>query len=79
MNVPYVKEFDKNGSVENPIIGSYITSGENRRSRRMKEARFQNNRKTYQLQVIGIRKFRKILQRFYRKDGTIGIVKHYLS
>jgi hypothetical protein len=84
MNVPYVKQFNEKGELTNPIKGIYPQPFENRHTRRLKEARFANNRKSAQIQVLGGKgtkqtKYRKVLQRFFRKDGTIGIVKHYLS
>lgn len=34
MNKPYVKEYDENGIVLNPIVGSYRTKYPNRKERR---------------------------------------------
>lgn len=35
-NTPYVKRYDENGQVKNPIRGAYINHGINRRGRRQK-------------------------------------------
>jgi len=35
-NIPYVKTFDKNGKLENPIDGFYISPYPNRKQRRSK-------------------------------------------
>lgn len=68
-NTPYVKSFNKEGELENPIKGEYLHGLPNRQSRRKKEPRFLNNKKTYPLQVIGVNKFRKHLQVIALKDG----------
>lgn len=81
-NIPYVKQYDANGEVTNPIRGLYPNRGPNRKTRRMGDGRFMNNRKSAQIQVVPGRppvKYRKVLQRYYKKDGSIGIVKHYLE
>ena len=44
MNIPYVKQFDKNGVLTNPIIGSYKNSSPNRQARNSKLLRNFNNR-----------------------------------
>lgn len=33
-NKPYVKRYDENGKITNPIKGAYLTNGLNRRQRR---------------------------------------------
>ena len=78
-NTPYVRRLDENGSLINPITGAYVGYGQNRRTRRMGEARFLNNRRSADIQVVGARKFRKVLQRYYKKDGSIGVIKHWLE
>lgn len=47
MNTPYVKKYDKNGEVSNPIIGHYPSLGPNRKMRRLDKnrPRLMNNRK----------------------------------
>lgn len=83
MNAPYVKEF-KDGVLLNPITSVYCSFFENRHTCRLKETRFANNRKSAQIQILGGKgekqtKYRKALQRYFKKDGSIGIVKHYLQ
>ena len=43
MNTPYVKQYE-NGTLINPINGSYISHSPNRRARRFKNSRPFNNR-----------------------------------
>lgn len=50
-NKPYVKEFDAQGVLLNPIVGSYESKGPNRRDRRGKEPRFIGNGKNHRLTV----------------------------
>lgn len=78
-NVPYVKHFTENGELENPIDRVYRNIGPNRRERRWSEPRFLNNRKSANIQIIGTKKYRKVLQRYFKKDGSIGIIKHWLE
>lgn len=37
MNQPYIKKYNENGQLMNPIIGAYINHFPNRRKRREKE------------------------------------------
>lgn len=78
-NTPYVRRLDENGELINPITGAYVGCGQNRRTRRMEEGRFLNNRRSANIHVISTRKFRKVLQRYYKKDGSIGVIKHWLE
>lgn len=78
-NTPYVRRLDENGSLINPIVGAYVGYGQNRRTRRMEEGRFLNNRRSADIHIVGTRKFRKVLQRYYKKDGSIGVIKHWLE
>lgn len=94
MNIPYVKHFDENGTLTNPITGTYPQPFDNRRTRRFSEPRFLNNRKGVHLQDTGHgRVFRKVLQNVYKLRAQpkgkrkypqapiydqIGVVKHYL-
>lgn len=87
-NVPYVKHFTENGELENPIDRVYRNIGPNRRERRWSEPRFSNNRKSAKIQVLESayyehgnkpKKYRKVLQRYFKKDGSIGIIKHWLE
>lgn len=52
MNTPYVKQYDVNGVLTNPIEDKYLNSGENRKSRRRKEPRILNNANTYPVRVV---------------------------
>jgi hypothetical protein len=78
-NVPYVRQLDENGELLNPIDRIYRNIGPNRRERRWSEPRFLNNRGTYPIQVLKATKYRKVLQRYFKKDGSIGIIKHWLE
>lgn len=58
-NQPYVKQFDEQGILKNPIIGSYRHKSPNRAKRREPEGRALSNKKGIQLVVIGNTKFKK--------------------
>lgn len=51
MNITYVKQFDTNGLLLNPIEGIYINEEPNRKTRRQRPIRFTNNKKHYHLTV----------------------------
>lgn len=79
-NKPYVKQFDKTtGELLNPIRGLYPNVGPNRKERRYRESRFMNNRGGAHIQVVKTTKFRKVLQRYYKASGEVGVVKHWLE
>jgi hypothetical protein len=44
MNAPYVKQFDENGVVTNPINGKYVNEFPNRSQRNAKKPRDFNNK-----------------------------------
>jgi len=87
MNVPYVKQFDKNGVITNPIIGSYISEGENRATRRKikQKQRFYGESKNHHLTVVKSLKYRRVKQLIECKDkkgkytGEIRVIEHYLA
>jgi len=87
MNVSYVKQFDKNGVVTNPIIGSYISEGENRAERRKikQKQRFYGESKNHHLTVIKTAKYKRVKQKIECKDkkgkltGEIKVIEHYIA
>lgn len=84
-NIPYVKQFDKNGELTNPINGAYKHEFENRKKRRApkNKERFMNNRKTMQTVVFKTHRFLKMIQhvRFFNKETEkfeIRRIEHYV-
>lgn len=75
MNRPYVKQYDANGDLINPIVSKFLNTEPNRRDRReemFNKTRLFSNKKGIQLVVtkIGWRKFtkyRKIFQNIGKK------------
>lgn len=71
MNTPYVKKFDENGVVTNPIIGKYKNESPNRRENRLltknNGPRFTNNRKGIALTVLKTMKYKRLIQVVTRK------------
>lgn len=65
-NIPYVKAYDANGDLINPILFAYKNNGPNRKQRRSKPGRLINNKKGIQLVVVrtgpySFSKFEKVL------------------
>ena len=79
-NKPYVKQFDVNGKLLNPITKSnpYFSVFDNRKKRHTKEKRFNNNRNSYPLTVFKTDKFVRQIQHIFLKDGSIKSILHYL-
>ncbi len=65
MNTPYVKKFDKNGNLVNPIVGSYNSLEnypQNRAQRRKKDTRFRGNTKGVSLTIVKTEKYKRVIQ-----------------
>ena len=79
MNVPYVKVYDKNGNVTNPIKEVYLSKFDNRKARRSfkNETRFIGNGKNYHLTVLKESRFVRFVQEIITKTG-IKRINHYL-
>lgn len=78
MNIPYVKQYDDNGVILNPIIGKYVNSFLNRKDRRNKPTRFMNNSNSTPMVVNGSRRYLKSLQIVQSKNGKIKHIYHYI-
>ena len=79
-NIPYVKVYNENGELTNPINGFY-KSGVSKRTN--KKERFMNNSKGIQLVVTKTSKYYKRLQKitFVDDKGTIKnkVIEHYIK
>ncbi len=64
MNISYVKKYDENGIVINPIVGSYTHDSDNRKSRRevKQKNRFFGNGKNAPLSVSKHGKYARRIQ-----------------
>ena len=62
MNTPYVKKFDKNGQLINPIEGIYKSESQNRSERRRKPTRFRGNKKGISLTIVKTEKYKRVIQ-----------------
>lgn len=78
MNIPYVKQFDNNGVLLNPIKGSYLSEFHNRRARREKSTRFYGESKNYHLTVTGTIKYLRLKQYEFDKEGNKKVIEHYI-
>ena len=62
-NQPYVKKYNEQGDVTNPITTAYVHSNEsNRASRKGRTARFHGNGKQHPLTVYDKGKYRRAVQ-----------------
>lgn len=80
INTPYVKVYDSNGNVSNPIVGSYPSLAPNRKQRRAikQKNRFYGESKNYHLTCDGINSYARIKQYSINKEGNKKVVLHYL-
>ncbi len=62
MNKPYVKVYDTEGIITNPIKGSYISKSPNRSQRRFTAQRFKGNHKGVSLTINDEYAYRRVLQ-----------------
>lgn len=77
MNTSYVKEYDENGVLTNPINGSLKHNFPNRKQRRLKADRFSSNSKSTPLVVSKTSKYLKRLQIELDKEGKKKYIYHY--
>lgn len=79
INEPYVKTYDKNGTLTNPIVGIYETKFANRRARheQFKVKPLYGCGKNFPLTVTPTAKFLRRKQFILMKDGSIKIIIHY--
>lgn len=87
MNTPYIKNYNEEGVLTNPIFKKKTESGRylpffineypNRRSRRENPVRFKSNKKGHQLVIGANMKYFKKIQTIVSKDGKITRIQHY--
>lgn len=80
MNVPYVKQFDKNGVVTNPISKGYFNEFQNRKERRagMQKKRFHGESNNLHLTVIGSARYLRFKQTIRYRDMSTKTIEHYI-
>lgn len=78
-NIPYVKQYNELGECINPIKGAYINRFKNRSTRRRTDPPFMGNGKNYPMVVLGVHRFKKVIQHVMNKDGERRKILHYLS
>jgi len=76
-NEPYVKQYNELGECINPIKTRYISQFKNRSTRRKTEQPFFGNGKNYPMVLIGVNRFKKVLQLVRNTDGSIKKIYHY--
>lgn len=75
-NTPYVKVYDENGVVVNPIVEKLETKFPNRRQRRQKPARFRRQNKGINLSIVGRFKYQRYIQEIILPTGKIKRIEH---
>lgn len=78
MNQPYVKEYNENGELLNPIKKSYPQPFDNRKKRRETEGRFMHNGARSNMVVHKIAAYHKQVQYVVDKDGKLKEILHYI-
>ena len=75
MNTPYVKQYDEQGLLINPIVGSYPNQSQSRKERRQQKngVRFMGNNKGHNLIVGKSFRYRKMIQKVSGKR-----IEHYV-
>lgn len=73
MNTPYVKQYNDDGSVANPIEGKLESKFPNRRMRRTRPERFRGNHKGTSLTVTGNSAYFRVIQDIGGK-----LIEHYV-
>lgn len=80
MNTPYVRSYNDDGSIANPINGIYSHKYENRSQRHQKDARFMGNKKGISLSVFQNMRYKRVRQLINdRKTGKPKAVFHYMA
>jgi hypothetical protein len=79
-NTPYVKQYNEQGDLINPIKGAYLSPYLNRRQRAVKKERFMNNSRSVKLVVLKNMKYRKFIQLERDvKTGQLKRIEHYVK
>lgn len=78
MNQPYVKKYDENGILTNPIETVYTSEFQNRGQRRQKQKRFMNNRKGNKYTLFGQTLFSKRVQ-IVVTETCRKVIYHYVK
>lgn len=79
INQPYVKSYDKNGKLTNPIIGTYETKFANRKARheKIKTKPLYGCGKSFPLTVTPTAKYLRRKQLVVLSDGSTKTIIHY--
>ena len=82
MNKPYVKQFNENGEIANPINGAYLHSFKNREKRRepLQKNPFMGNSKGWKITVTVNSKYYRYVQTVFEKytGKVLKRINHYV-
>lgn len=62
MNKPYVKKYDENGVMINPIERVYLSTEPNRAERRFSPKKFRGNNKGFSFSIIQGSRYKRVLR-----------------
>lgn len=62
MNKPYVKKYDGNGVLTNPIERVYLSTAPNRAARRFSPKKFRGNNKGFSFTIIQGSRYKRVLR-----------------
>ncbi len=81
MNTPYIKQYDNNGELIDPITKNnpIVSLHPNRAARRKKVLRFYGNGKNCHLTVTKISKHKRVMQFILPKEGNKKTIYHYFE
>jgi len=79
-NVPYVKKFNEDGTISNPIKGSLSHQFPNRRVRKeaLKQGKFYGESNNFHLTVTSQGKYKRVKQYEVDKEGNKKVIEHYI-
>ena len=80
VNTPYIKEYNKEGILTNPLIGAYRDKYPNRKQRRqhLQKDNFYGNGKNTPLTVVANMKYKRVKQVIEMHGGLKKTILHYL-
>lgn len=77
-NTPYIKEYNTEGVLTNPIKGAYINQFPTRKNRRVSKERFFGNGKNTPLTIFKNSKFLRVRQIIKGNEGKKKTIEHYI-
>lgn len=77
-NIPYVKKYNEEGLVANPINHAYVNNFPNRSERHANLGRHKGNGRNFHLSVHPKARYHRTVQEIVLKDGSIKRINHLI-